>query len=190
MADETIAHLCAHCGAAPTKHPRRRFCSRRCSYAAQTTSPEKRFWSYVTKTETCWLWNGNVRNGYGVLAIERRFRYTHRLAWQWTNGPIPDGLFVCHHCDVRLCVRPDHLFLGTNSDNMRDMESKGRGPDRTGSKNKGERNGKAKLTADDVRAIRAERAAGVKCADVGRHFNISTYTVIDIMRGRLWAHVT
>jgi len=70
----------------------------------------------------CWLWEGYVRSGYGRL----RKKSVHRLAWEEVNGPIPAGMSVCHHCDVRLCCNPDHLFIGTNGDNTRDMSAKGR----------------------------------------------------------------
>ena len=70
----------------------------------------------------CWLWEGYIRNGYGRL----RQKSVHRLAWEEVNGPIPPGLSVLHHCDVRLCCNPDHLFVGTNADNNRDMSAKGR----------------------------------------------------------------
>lgn len=70
----------------------------------------------------CWLWEGYVRSGYGRL----RQKSVHRLAWEDANGPIPNGMSVLHRCDVRLCCNPDHLFVGTNADNNRDMSSKGR----------------------------------------------------------------
>jgi hypothetical protein len=70
----------------------------------------------------CWLWEGYVRSGYGRL----RGKSVHRLAWEEVNGPIPAGLSICHRCDVRLCCNPEHLFLGTNADNNRDMSAKGR----------------------------------------------------------------
>lgn len=71
----------------------------------------------------CWLWEGADSKGYG----SHRHRLVHRLAWEEANGPIPTGLFVCHHCDVKLCCNPQHLFLGTAKDNAQDHYDKGRG---------------------------------------------------------------
>ncbi len=87
-------------------------------------------WSRVDKTGACWTWTGR-RNagGYGVLRIRGRsskILFAHRLAWELTNGPIPDGLFVCHHCDNPPCCNPEHLFVGTPKDNCHDMMAKGR----------------------------------------------------------------
>lgn len=93
---------------------------------------QERFWSKVIKTETCWLWNGSIfdknkqDNPYGAFWYKGQNRAAHRVAFEFQNGPIPDGLFVCHICDIGLCVRGDHLFTGTNKDNMKDMVNKGR----------------------------------------------------------------
>lgn len=90
--------------------------------------PAVRFWAKVEKTDDCWLWRGSVgSNGYGQLRVGARMVTASRLAWELTNGPIPDGLWVLHRCDTPLCVRPEHLFLGTHLDNMHDMRHKGRG---------------------------------------------------------------
>lgn len=91
---------------------------------------EERFWSKVLKTPTCWLWQGKKfpRTGYGQFTIRRKTVLAHRTAHELAIGPIPAGMLVCHRCDVRDCVRPDHLFLGTYSDNMRDASSKMRLP--------------------------------------------------------------
>ncbi len=88
----------------------------------------ERFWSAVAKSDGCWLWTKSLDSqGYGqIFSIPRRLHRAHRVSWLMHRGPIPDGLFVCHTCDVRNCVNPDHLWLGTNDDNMRDASVKGR----------------------------------------------------------------
>lgn len=98
--------------------------------AERAHSPEavRRFWAKVHKSDGCWEWTGKRASGYGrfVTPPGRRMWSAHRYSWTLANGPIPDGLFVLHHCDNKPCVRPEHLFLGTNADNMRDAWRKGR----------------------------------------------------------------
>lgn len=98
----------------------------------------------VVGPQGCWIWTGApLSSGYGRFRGQR----AHRYSWVLAYGPIPEGLNVCHSCDVKLCVRPSHLFLGTYADNHRDCEKKGRHAH-------GETHGKARLTVKDVRLIR------------------------------------
>jgi hypothetical protein len=88
---------------------------------------EERFWPKVKKTDGCWLWTALIeKSGYGRFWYKGRMCTASRVVWNIVNGEIPDGLYVLHHCDVRNCVRPDHLFLGTKKDNSVDMLNKGR----------------------------------------------------------------
>jgi len=85
----------------------------------------ERFNADVLKGDGCWIWQGTkMLNGYGRFG---RTVYAHRASWEFENGPIPKGLQVNHHCDERMCVRPDHLYAGTHRDNMDDMMARRRG---------------------------------------------------------------
>lgn len=141
----------------------------------------EKFWKRVDKSGECWVWIGPRHpTGYGEFYLSGVFWKTHRFAWAEENGPIPAGMFICHRCDNPPCVRPDHLFLGTPGDNARDRARKGR------SNRRGEGNSSAKLTVEQVKAIRIAR--GTQFA-IARQFGISQTQVSAIRRGEAWPHV-
>lgn len=149
----------------------------------------ERFWALVEKTEACWLWRGCVEpNGYGRTSTGSRCAGTfkawlvHRLSWVMANGPIPADRWVLHKCDVRNCIRPDHLFLGTHADNMRDAAQKGR----LGVV--GSENSNSKLSELDVLCIRKLRGV-VGVRELSRGFGVSPAHISNIQRGRIWKHV-
>jgi len=104
----------------------------RCGRIDKAMKIGSRFWKYVEKTESCWLWTGYKNHlGYGRMTVtvapkQYKLMATHRLSWKMHRGPIPEGKVVMHDCDNPACVNPDHLLLGTQLDNMRDMKAKGR----------------------------------------------------------------
>lgn len=125
----------------------------------------------------CWLWWGDTsgKEPYGQYGDKK----AHRLSWELHRGSIPDKMDVCHHCDTPLCVNPDHLFVGTRQDNMQDCAKKGRN-------SHGETRYNARLTADDVVAIRASVEPHHVIAP---KFGVDYRTISQIRKRQTWAHV-
>ena len=133
---------------------------------------EERFWAKVEKTDGCWPWKGALTTGgYGSIVehlnTRRSASQANRVSWQLHYGPIPTGLFVCHRCDNRACVRPEHLFLGTPKENSEDMKQKGR----SGGGCPG------KLKPAQVVAIRQRRSEGESYRSVARDYGLAKETV-------------
>lgn len=104
-----------------------KYCSWPCRVRRHEKTHEEKFWARVSRGEGCWFWRGPVKaNGYGYLRVNSFNVYAHRFSYERSIGAIPMGLLVLHRCDVRSCVNPGHLFLGTARDNTRDMMAKGR----------------------------------------------------------------
>jgi hypothetical protein len=154
-----------------------------------------RFWSKVERTNGCWIWRGTrMHQGYGMFWADGHTRRAHRVAYELNVGPIPVGQQVCHTCDNPACVRPDHLFLGTQQDNMTDKVRKGRAAvgNRNGASTRpetrarGERHGMARLNWTTVLAIRAASEFGASGASIARKFDLSTSQVHRILHGQSW----
>jgi hypothetical protein len=175
-------------------------------------SNAERFAKYVDKSE-CWLWKGGVlENGYGIFhwveGGKGKSRSAHRCAYELAYGPIAEGMMVLHTCDNRTCVRPDHLYLGTHEQNMRDMKERNRAA--TGEHNgkqlyperiargdahwthqhpewlaRGE-HGNSKYTADTVAEMRKRREAGALLREIAAEFGIPIATVHQICSRSTW----
>lgn len=143
------------------------------------------FWSQVEKTDGCWTWLGRkYPSGYGRF----RAKYAHRLAYELARGPIPDGLCVCHTCDNPPCVNPDHLWLGTHQDNMRDRNIKGRTAKQSGRTNARKRNASKLLTDQQILEIRRRYIPGqVTQIELAKEYGISKRFLWDIVTRRRWA---
>lgn len=158
-----LAKRCTLCGGRCGSN-RARFCSPRC-YLKGWAEPQP---------NGCLYWTGPVGNhGYGYFQHAKELNLTHRAAYREFKGEIPDGLFVCHTCDVKICVNPDHLFLGTHNDNVADMVAK--------------RRNYRKLADEEVRQIRL--TAGVTIAELARLYGVGETTIRQIRTREWWKDV-
>lgn len=150
------------------------------------------FWDYVQKTDGCWLWLAGSSGGYGRYRFKGHNLSAHRVSFLLVHGEIPPGMCVCHRCDTPLCVRPDHLFLGSKADNNADRHAKGRsknlfapGQDHPHTKCSGEKSWFAKLSDRDVSEIRARRGRGELHREIAASFGVNPATISRIARG-IW----
>jgi hypothetical protein len=161
---------------------------------------EERFWNNVYKEHPsgCWLWEGSTdRGGYGwVMGMGER--KAHRVSWVIHFGVIPDELFVLHKCDNPSCVNPEHLYLGTHLDNVRDAKERKRYRGAVGDANglrkypekvRGSNNGMSKLTEADVVEMRQLRAEGARVSDIAEKYKLTCAHTSKILVGKLWSHV-
>ncbi len=149
----------------------------------------ERFWEKVNKTNNCWLWTGATAHGYGKFGpgSGAAIVNAHRFSWEIAHGQIGNGLWVLHKCDVRNCIRPEHLFLGTAKDNTADMDAKGR---RGATGARGERNGRRVLGELQVVEIRNRYATGtMRQEDLATEFGVSQGIISKVVRRYSWKHV-
>lgn len=144
---------------------------------------ESHFWANVAKSEGCWTWTGARHTfGYGKMTVGNKTIGAHVFSWQLHFGPVPAGQYVLHSCDNPPCCRPDHLFLGTATDNVNDMLAKGRNQHGIG-------HHRAKVTPEIVRDIRRRAAAGETHRAIGVSVGLTHGVVGRIVRRRLWKEV-
>ena len=146
-----------------------------------------RFWSKVEIPDEgnalnvqCWNWRKGTREGYGRFRVGDKKLGAQRIAYQYFNGSIADGMAVCHSCDNPLCCNPEHLWTGTAGDNNRDRAAKGRSA-------RGERHGKAKLSEAQARQALAMSRSGLSQRKVAAFFGVSRGAIQALVEGKNWA---
>lgn len=164
-----------------------RYCSLSCRAKGIWGNAIERFWAQVKITDECWEWTGSiVAAGYGQISINGKARLAHRVSFEWNiaNGPADPSMCVCHHCDNRLCVRPDHLFIGTDKENAADKVAKGRcnAP-------KGTSHHNAILNDNIVIIAREMRSNGDGDTKIARALGVTKSAVYRAVRGETWKHV-
>jgi hypothetical protein len=210
--NNTLKHrlnaTCDECGKQFYAYPCRkrrglgRFCSNKCRTNFIHGTPIERLYRTTEKLPNgCEIWTGiKSKEGYGQLKLkyeQKSESRAHRISWILHNGPIPDGMCVCHSCDNPPCINPDHLFLGTNADNVRDCVSKGRTlkGDRSWARThpelvlRGGQCGRTKLTSDHVREIRARHALGENPNALAKEFRVSLRNIRSIALRESWRHI-
>jgi hypothetical protein len=186
---------CAECG--EVRKLARGYCGRcgtrrrRAGLLANLTD-EDRFWARVRKDpDGCWRWTASGVRDYGRILYDGKRVLAHRLSWELRHGPIPEGMEVCHNCpngDDPSCVNPDHLFLGTHAENMRDMVAKGRRRKVQGIR--GEKSPVAKLTdAKASEALALYRTGGWSHSTLARRYGVSDGAIQQLVQRKTWRHL-
>lgn len=154
------------------------------AYSFRLIPLRDRLYAQVFKTESCWIWLGALdRNKYGRLRARGRDHYAHRLAWEFEHGPITTDFYLCHKCDNPLCIRPSHLFLGTQKQNIQDAKTK----DRLA---KGERHGRVKLTEHQVLEARQKyKSGGITHQALAHEYGVSRQTMTSAITGKNWSYL-
>ena len=194
MPEQSISKTCSIDGCC-TKSRKRGWCEKHYSRWKNHGSPTKvkaishrwmtlqeRFNAqYEVVTESgCWIWMGSLTRHYGTIWVDGRAVSSHRISYIIHIGDIPDGLNVLHRCDVYSCVNPNHLFIGTQKDNMSDMTKKGRSL-------VGSMNSAAKLSESDVRNILHRK--GERLAGIAKDYGVTLQSIWNIMNGKTWTHI-
>lgn len=149
---------------------------------------QRRFWSAVAIGDACWTWTKAISPaGYGVTSSMKVTFLAHRVAWFLGTGIEPGDGLVCHKCDNPPCVRPSHLFLGTDDDNLTDMRAKGRGVSPVTPRGTAHHN--AKLSPEDAREMRALRSAGLSERVIASRFGVAKSTCQSVLRNLTWREV-
>lgn len=192
--DRGIGMKCKFCEKDFKNWGRDRFCSYRCKILAQ-----------IKIEKDCWIWQGTInKSGYGYVNYEGKEVKAHRASYEIFKEKIKDNMHVCHSCDNRACVNPEHLWLGTPFQNMRDAAKKRRlpGPAKWSEEkkkamkgkikipdNRGEKSGLSKLKESDIYEIRDLLTGGMSLSQIGKKFGMSSGSISRIKNRKRWAHI-
>ena len=167
------------------------FCNLECRRRFELADRVRLFWSKVNKTDGCWLWTGGRYrpSGYGRVSIgvhdgHHKYQSTHRFSYELHFGPVPSSKMVCHHCDVKTCVRPDHLYVGDAFTNMRDASNRGLLP--KGRQSPAHTANLTKLSEADIPTIRAALAAGVSQRQIAADYGVHQSVISRIGSRKRW----
>lgn len=154
----------------------------------RATESLQQFENLFTKTDSCWIWHGQRHQlGYGIVRHQSgRREAAHRIAFRFYRGEIPRGLLVCHKCDTPSCVNPEHLFLGSQKDNLLDMIKKGR---KKIWHPVGEKNPKSIFSEQQIRIMRSLYDSGQKVANIRRRFGGAYQSVWLAVKRKTWKHI-
>ncbi len=186
----TVSCSCQTCGSEMEipktrfDHGRARNCSLECSLKHNPDRIQA-FWKKVNilSSTECWNFNGrHYPNGYGNVNIDGKNFTSHRFTWMISRGAIESGKEVCHRCDNRSCCNPDHLFIGTHKENMRDMIGKGRGRQGFNQREK-------RLKRSEVIQIRIMASSGHSLAEIAKHFKITISNASYIVTRKTWQNI-
>lgn len=186
MKKQKVSKKCKLCGGAFLVHPCREgsasFCSVVCNGQAKKVPVADRFNKKVIKKRGCWSWKGATAHfGYGSMNVNGKMDRAHRISWVLHNGPIPKGMLVLHKCDNPPCANPKHLYLGTQSDNIKDAYKRNR------KSQEGVKNNSAKLNSEKVMAIRELYGSGGKLQkDLALMFGVNQQCISLVVNNKRW----
>ncbi len=166
-----------------------KFCGHSCSMKHRNSlypgSPIQVFFENITHDDNgCWIYRRLQNTGYGSVSVKGKAIAAHRFSYRELVDAIPKGANVCHKCDIKACVNPEHLFLGTSSDNRQDMIRKGRG-----NFPRGIRQPHAQLNEEQVSQIKLKLNRGLRQVDIAKEYNVKRNVIGDIKRNKNWYYV-
>lgn len=166
-----------------------KYCSYSCvvrfNNSLKPSNPIAVFHKNITKNENgCWIYKRIEKNGYGSITVKRKSISAHRFSYELHYGIIPVGLYVCHKCDIKNCVNPDHLFIGTAKDNKQDHIKKGLAVFPRGTKQP-----HAQLNEEKVSKIKLKLKNGERQVDIAKEYGVKRNVIYDIKRGKNWHYV-